>query len=101
MPNCKNCQYKWSFFETMKIGFANSRKCPNCGVKQYVSTKSRKSVYMIYMIPLIILLFVRPLLESIGMNSFFSITLVVLFMIAYILYIPYTVRLSNEQEPLW
>ncbi|MBM7578618.1 TIGR04104 family putative zinc finger protein [Jeotgalibacillus terrae] len=101
MPNCENCHYKWSFFETMKIGFASSKKCPNCGAKQYVSTKSSKTIYIIYLIPLFIIVFVRPLLESLGVSSILSITLVVLFIIAYIFYIPYTIRLSNEQEPLW
>ncbi|WP_033542888.1 TIGR04104 family putative zinc finger protein [Planococcus sp. CAU13] len=98
MPNCQNCNYQWSWFDTFKIGFMNNKKCPNCQERQYIKPQANKRIYVFYIVPLIILLFSRPLFDwstpvflSIGFFFIFALTLI----------IPYTIKLSNEQEPLF
>lgn len=98
MPNCQNCDYKWSWFDTVKVGFMNNKKCLNCGERQYVSTKTKKRTYAIYLPFLLILLFFRPLFD---LNSTVYVSFIILFLLVMIVTIPYTIKLSNKQEPLW
>lgn len=98
MPNCQNCNYQWSWFETMKIGFMNNRKCPNCQERQYVKPHTSKAVFALYILALIVLLFSRPLFD-LSIPVFISIGFV--FVLALTLIIPYTIKLANRQEPLF
>lgn len=98
MPNCQNCNFKWGWFDTVKIGFMNNKKCPNCGEKQFIKPQSRKGVYAIYLVPLIVFLFSRPLFD---LSMLVYVSIGILFIIALTIIIPYTIKLSNEQEPLW
>ena len=98
MPNCQNCDYKWSWLDTAKIGFINNKKCPNCNERQYVSPRLSKGIYAIYFISLIVLLASRPLFD---LSSTVFISLGALFVLVMTIIIPFTVKLTNEQEPLW
>lgn len=98
MPNCQNCNYQWSWLETFKMGVKSSKRCSSCQKRQYVSMKSRKGPYFFYMIPLVILLASGPLFDlSVAMYSGLGILLVVFLSVL----LPFTIKLSNEQEPLW
>lgn len=94
MPNCQNCNYKWSWFDTVKIGFMNNKKCPNCEERQSIKPQTSKGIYALYIIPLIIILFSRPLFDG-------STPAFLFFVLALTLILPYTIKLSSEQEPLW
>lgn len=98
MPNCENCNYKWSWLDTAKIGFKNNKKCPNCGERQYVSQKAGNRYYAIYFFLLIALVFSRPLFD---LSNTIFIPLGILFIVGMLINIPYTIKLSNEQKPLW
>lgn len=98
MPNCQNCNYKWSWFDTVKVGIKNNKKCPDCGERQYVLPQTGKRMYFVFLISLIVLLFSRPLFDlSIIVYS----SLGTLFILMMIFILPYTIKLSNEQKPLW
>ncbi|MGM0899219.1 MAG: TIGR04104 family putative zinc finger protein [Bacillota bacterium] len=98
MPHCENCGTKWSWSDTLKIGFKNNRKCPSCGERQYVVPNFSTKTYALYLL---------PLLTLIVLNIFFEFPLGVYIALAapYILIvialIPYTIKLSSEQKPLW
>ena len=98
MPNCQNCNYKWSWFDTVKIGFMNNKKCPNCEERQFIKPQASRGIYAFYIFPWIVLLFSRPLFDW-STPVFLSIGFV--FILALTMIIPYTIKLSNEQEPLW
>lgn len=98
MPKCPNCNHQWSWFDTLIIGFKNNKKCPNCEERQFIKLQANKGVYILYILPLPIILFSRiifdwstPVFLSIG---FF-------FILVATMLVPYTIKLSNEQEPLW
>lgn len=98
MPSCENCKYKWSWLDTIKIGFKGVKKCTSCGKRQYISQKPGNVYYYIYFFLLITLLSSLPLFDLSYLVSIFIATLFIIGMIAFI---PYTIKLSNEQEPLW
>lgn len=98
MPNCQNCNYKWSWFDTVKIGFMNNKKCPNCEERQYIKPQANRRIYAFYILPWIVLLFSRPLFDW---STLVFVSIGLLFVLAITLLIPYTIKLSNEQEPLW
>lgn len=98
MPNCQNCNYKWSWSDTLIIGFKNNKKCPNCEERQFIKPQASKGVSMLYILPMIIILFSRPLFDW-STPVFLSIGF--FFILVATMLIPYTIKLSNEQEPLW
>lgn len=98
MPNCQNCDFKWSWLDTAKIGFKNNKKCPNCGERQYISPRSRTGTYGFVIVPLIIFMFSRPLFD---LSSSVYILLGILLILTMFIFLPYGIKLSNEQEPLW
>lgn len=98
MPNCQNCGYKWSWLDTVKIGLRNNKKCPNCKKRQYVSPQWGKRNYAIYLLPMFIILFSRPLFN---LSDVVFHLLAILFIVSMVIITPYTIKLSNEQEPLW
>ncbi|WP_162287885.1 TIGR04104 family putative zinc finger protein [Indiicoccus explosivorum] len=98
MPACQHCHYKWTWRETAGIGFKGHRNCPNCGNRQYLVPQFGKGTAALYLIPLFLILFSRPLF---GASDFVFFALVALLLTAQIILFPFTVRLSNKQEPLW
>ncbi|MDE0583390.1 hypothetical protein ON064_10130 [Planococcus sp. A6] len=98
MPSCENCNYQWSWLDTAKIGFKNNKICPNCGERQYVSQKAGYKFYAIYFLLLMVLVFSRTLFD---LSNIFYIPLGVLLIIGTFFFIPYSIKLSNEQKPLW
>lgn len=98
MPNCQNCDYKWSWFDTFKIGVTNNKKCPNCGEGQYVMLQKSKAIYFVFFASLIVLLFSRPFFD---LSDTVYISFGILFALIMFVIMPYTIKLSNEQKPLW
>lgn len=98
MPNCRNCNYRWSWVETLKLSVKSNKLCSNCQKRQYVSVKSRKSPYFFYMIPVIILLASGSLFD---LDPVIFILLVILVVLLLHGVLPFTIKLSNKQEPLW
>lgn len=98
MPNCQNCNYTWSRIDSLKVGFMNNKKCPNCGERQFIKPQASKGIYALYIIPLIVLLFSRPIFDW-SMLVFLSTGF--FFVLALTIILPYTIKLSSEQEPLW
>lgn len=98
MPNCQNCNHKWSWSDTVLIGFKNNKNCPNCGERQYVMPKTQLGISLFTFIPLFLL---------ISLNSFFDLNYLVflsfatVFIFAMLVFIPFTIKLSNEQKTLW
>lgn len=100
MPECQNCNYKWSWKTAFKkaMKFNSGIECPNCGRKQYVTTKSRIRGSIIGSLsgPIIIfssMIFDLDLLATIA----FGLLLIVLVTLTT----PYTIELSNDNKPLW
>ncbi|QHJ69153.1 TIGR04104 family putative zinc finger protein [Planococcus halotolerans] len=98
MPNCQNCNYKWSWSDTVKIGFKNNKTCPNCGERQYVAPKSQLGISLFTFIPLFIFVLLNSFYD---LNIAVFISFVALFVIGMLTCIPFTIKLSNEQKPLW
>ena len=72
MPSCTNCNYKWKTKDICLLGFSKEGKdCPNCGVKQYISSKTQRIFYLGYLSLIFIMIF------------------------------PFIVKLSDKDEPLW
>ena len=97
MPKCQDCKYEWAWWDTVKIGFKNNKKCLNCHKRQYVTSNVKRSHVLYYLVPGIVLLICKPLL-NLSASVFLSIAF--LFVIIMIVTIPYTIKLSNEEEPL-
>ncbi|TLS37111.1 TIGR04104 family putative zinc finger protein [Pseudalkalibacillus caeni] len=99
MPACQNCGYTWKRKETTlkMLTFKSSYRCPNCLQKQYLSAETRKRSSL-YSLPFFLII---PFLAA--FNIHFSVTLViaVVYLVFYISYLPFTIKLSNENEPLW
>lgn len=98
MPNCQNCNYKWSWFDTVAIGFKNNKNCPNCGERQYVTPKTQLEVSLFTFIPLFLFIFLNSFFD---LKNIVFISFVTLFILGMFIYIPFTIKLSNEQKPLW
>lgn len=72
MARCANCNYKWNLKEVWSLGWSkNSKDCPNCGSRQYISGET--------------------------LNMF---TLGFLSM-AFIIVFPFIIKLSDENEGLF
>lgn len=72
MAQCTNCDYKWKAKEIWSLGFSKKGKdCPNCGVKQYISSKTQRTFTLGYL----------------------SLIFIVIF--------PFIIKLSDKDEPLW
>ncbi|WP_110926796.1 hypothetical protein [Bacillus massiliglaciei] len=71
MAQCTNCHYKWKVKEIWSLGFSKKGKsCPNCGVTQYISSESQRTLTIGYISLLFIVIF------------------------------PFIIKLSNKDEPL-
>ncbi len=98
MPKCQNCKYEWGWWDTVKIGFKNNKKCLNCHKRQYVTPNVKRSHFLYYFVPSIVLLICNPLLN---LNDTVFLSIAFLFVLIMIVTMPYTIKLTNEQEPLW
>lgn len=72
MAHCTNCNYKWKTKEIWSLGFSKKGKnCPNCGNKQYISSKTQR-------------------IFTLGYLS-----------LVFIVFFPFFIKLSDSDEPLW
>ena len=99
MPNCQNCGHKWSLGDTVKMAFKSNgnsgRNCSYCGEIQYVYKKSRSRTGVIGIIAVLLVAFIRPLLDQDFGTSLLLATPVVLVMVIASLYLT---ELFNKQE---
>lgn len=98
MPHCENCGTKWNWANTLKIGFTNNRKCPSCGERQYVVADTKLRTYIATALPLVILITASNYLD---LSTQLTITMAAVFCMVMMAIMPYTIKLSNKQEPLW
>lgn len=98
MPICQNCTHQWSWPDTVIIGFKNNKNCPHCGERQYVTPNSQKVISLFTYIPLIIFIFLNSIYD---LANIVFLSFITLFVLGMFIYIPYTIKLSNEQKPLW
>lgn len=98
MPHCENCGNRWSWADTLMIGFTNNRKCPSCGERQYVVPNLSIKTYILYLLPLFILIILNITFEF-PMGLF--IALAIPYILIVIALIPYTIKLSTKQKPIW
>ncbi|WP_170140774.1 TIGR04104 family putative zinc finger protein [Oceanobacillus arenosus] len=97
MPNCQKCGRRWSWSQTLKVNFKfDGMECPNCGKKQYVAAKSKKSLKWISYLPVILillLLFDFTLQITIGLIIVASILMIGLY--------PFLIKLTSEDEGVY
>ena len=98
MPTCQNCDNKWSWKQTFKKSFTlgTGMTCPFCGVKQYITPRSRKKSSLVAFIAPILLL----------SNLFFGPSLLILFVLIgsislFLGLYPFYIEISNKEEPFW
>ncbi|MCA0970264.1 hypothetical protein LCM20_06665 [Halobacillus litoralis] len=100
MANCQNCGYKWSYSTSLKktfLRFKRSMECPNCGKKQYQSQQSLKRSSSLTLIPLALL----PIAWLLDLEISTAYGLAGFLLLAFVLLHPFTLELSNEEQPLW
>nr|WP_090989839.1 hypothetical protein [Bacillus sp. OV322] len=72
MARCTNCNNKWKAKEIWSLGFSKKGKnCTNCGHKQYISSDTQRTF-------------------SLGYLS-----------LIFIVILPFFIKLSDKDEPLW
>ncbi|WP_456363629.1 TIGR04104 family putative zinc finger protein [Priestia aryabhattai] len=99
MAKCKKCEHQWSWKQSFKklFTFKNKVLCPSCQEAQYVSKKSRDSMSIIAMFPLLISL---PLV-SFNIPTGYLITLEVFCYLIVFLVLPFFYDLSNKEERMF
>ena len=98
MPECQNCGFQWAWKDSLIISIKNTKKCPNCGQKQYVTPSTKKNHLLFYYLPLLILIIAKPIFYLHDAAFFFLLLFLAILMTVTI---PYTIKLANEQKPLW
>lgn len=100
MPNCQNCGTKWSWRTTAKasLSFKDEKVCPHCGAHQYISTRSKQQGVMVATVPMILIILLDALFDF---NLPMAILLAIPLIAAVFVLLPFTIELSNENEPLW
>ncbi|TAA69234.1 TIGR04104 family putative zinc finger protein [Planococcus salinarum] len=98
IPNCQNCNHQWSWSDTVIIGFKNNKNCPNCEKRQYVSQRTQLGISLFTFVPLFIIVFLSSFFD---LNKVVFISFFILFFLGMFTYVPFTIKLSNEQKPLW
>ena len=94
MPTCTNCANKWTWKQTIKTLF--KLKCPYCGKKQYESASSRrKNGIFGVILPIILLPVVVWFNISVGVAFILAMITAAIILGLY----PFTLELSNEEEP--
>lgn len=98
MPTCEKCQTEWTWKDSQKaiFQFKKGLKCPYCGETQYQTSSSQKRTSLVGMAPLLML----PVVIFID-SWFLTISLILLASISHLSLIPFFMKLSNEEEPLW
>lgn len=100
MPNCDSCGHKWSWADSMKVSmmYYSGKKCPHCGERQFISPSTRKKQWIVYLVLLFLILFIRPMFDiSVAVNLMITIPIILIMIFS----IPYTIQLADEQKPLW
>ncbi|WP_181347895.1 TIGR04104 family putative zinc finger protein [Thalassobacillus sp. CUG 92003] len=99
MPVCNNCRNEWSWGDCVKkaFRFRNGIKCRCCGEIQYQTQASMRKASLYGMIPL----FLLPLVISFDMSIIVSFAIFFLAELVYLALFPYSLELTNKQEPLW
>lgn len=99
MPKCTNCGRLWNLKETMKASFSLDPAliCPYCGVKQYMTVKSRRRVARLNIIVLLTILL--PAFTDWSLLSIAGIIIVA--GAAGLSVMPHLMELTNEEEHLY
>jgi len=98
MPTCQNCGFKWSWWDTVKIGFKNNKNCSNCHKRQFVSPSIKMSQLLIYFFPFLLLVVTNSLLN---LSDTVLLSIGFILVLVMIATMPYKIKLTNEQKPLW
>lgn len=99
MPTCMNCGRKWSWLNSLKkiSSFRKSMKCSHCGEIQYQSSSSRNVTSLLVLLPIITI----PISALFNLNLIHILLFNLSLFAVVILLIPYFLKLSNKDEPLW
>ncbi|MBU6080860.1 MULTISPECIES: TIGR04104 family putative zinc finger protein [Allobacillus] len=95
LPVCSVCKQKWTWKETWKSSLRLDTRipCPKCQSTQFITKRSRrKQMFLTWPLLLPILL---PLT---GLSFVWIILLWALLILLYIVFYPYFVRLSDQEE---
>ncbi|WJE43671.1 hypothetical protein QRD86_03395 [Bacillus halotolerans] len=58
MARCTSCNYKWKAKEVWSLGFSKKgTDCPNCGIKQYISSETQRTFTLGYLSLIFIVIF--------------------------------------------
>lgn len=100
MPNCQNCGAKWSWRTTAKtsLSFKDEKVCPHCGADQYISTRSKQQGAMVATAPMVLIILLDAFFDF---NLPIAILVAIPLIAAVFVLLPFTIELSNENEPLW
>lgn len=98
MPTCQNCNHKWNWSSAVLIGFKNNKSCPNCGERQYVMPKTQLRISLFTFLPLFLLVCLNSFFD---LNNLLFVSFATVFILGMFVFIPFTIKLSNEQKPLW
>lgn len=96
---CKKCNHQFKYLESINTGLIPKIgvKCPKCKTQLYYTAKSRKqSMYLIFIMPIIaflLIMFNVDVTVSIGIAGIIGLMTIFLF--------PFTMELTDEEEPLW
>lgn len=99
MPTCQNCRKRWSWFDTMKqiVSLRTRMKCHHCREFQYQSSASRKKMSLFALLPIILI----PLCLMFHFPKLYIFLLDIVLIIGVFLTMPFMLKLSNRDEPLW
>lgn len=99
MPICQNCHHTWTWKETFKRSFTfdGGMECPYCKKMQYYSARFRK---ISSIIPFAVITLIMSCNFLFGPSYIFVIALLSLIPLYIVIY-PFTVKLSNEEKPLF
>lgn len=97
MPNCQKCGKRWSWSQTLKVNFIfDGMECPNCGKKQYVTSKSKKGLKRLSYLPVILILF---LLFDFSLKI--TIGIIIIASILMIGFYPFLIKLNSDDERVY
>lgn len=99
MPICQNCKKRWSWSKTMKqiFRFRTKMNCYHCGDMQFQTQNSKYYQSMFTLLPLIF----TPLIIVFNLSTIIFILINIVIIIGVILSLPFILKLSNDEEPLW
>lgn len=99
MPTCQSCEKQWSWFDTIKqlLRLRTRMKCHQCREFQYQSQASRNKMSLVALLPMIL----TPVLLMFGLSKFYILLFDIVLIIGVFLTMPFMLKLSNKDEPLW